>query len=114
MATEGIEGVYLETHNWGKAVKFLQTLGYTVEFTSDHGSGLLRNGDGPYLLVNEVPEDHVPQTQVVLRVADAAAFPQDAGLDVVTAFEETHYGTRKLTVRDPDGRLWALEAPLKN
>ncbi|MET9340074.1 VOC family protein [Nonomuraea sp. NPDC003804] len=113
MATEGIEGVYLETHNWGKAAKFLQALGFDVEFATDHGSGMFRRGDGPYLLLAEVPEDKRPDTQVVLRVTDAEAFPADPSLDVVSPFEETHYGTRRLTLRDPDGRLWSVEAPAK-
>ncbi len=28
MTTEGIEAVFLTTHNWGKAAKFFQGLGY--------------------------------------------------------------------------------------
>jgi hypothetical protein len=113
MATEGIEGVHLETHNWGKAAKFLRTLGYEAEFTTDHGSGLLRNGPGPYVLVTEIPADRTPQAHLILKVADAAAFPPDASLDVVTPFEETHYNTQRMTIRDPDGRVWSVEAPTK-
>jgi uncharacterized glyoxalase superfamily protein PhnB len=30
---------------------------------------------------------------------------------VVATWEETHYGTREMIVRDPDGRLWTLQAP---
>ncbi len=55
--TDGIEAVYLETHNWGKSARFFQKLGYTVEFETDHNSGQLRNGDGPYLFIAEVPDD---------------------------------------------------------
>ena len=29
MTTQGIEGLYVATHNWGKAVKFFQVLGYS-------------------------------------------------------------------------------------
>ena len=28
MSTDGIEAVFLETHNWGKAAKFFQALGF--------------------------------------------------------------------------------------
>ena len=45
MATEGIEAVFLETRNWGKAAKFFQALGFELEFATDHASGQLRNGD---------------------------------------------------------------------
>ncbi|GAA4627496.1 glyoxalase [Actinoallomurus vinaceus] len=114
MATEGIEAVFMETHNWGKAAKFFQRLGYELEFATDHNSGQLRNGDGPTLFIAEVPEDREPQMQLVLKVPDADAFRLDADIEVVTPFEDTHFGTRLMTVRDPDGRLWSLQAPAKN
>ena len=47
MATEGIEGIYVETHNWGKTARFFRELGFAIEFETDHGSGMLRCGDGP-------------------------------------------------------------------
>jgi hypothetical protein len=113
MATEGIEGVYLETHNWGKAAGFYQALGFEVEFSTEDGSGVLRNGSGPYLVLSEIPENREPQVQIILKVADADTF-RPAELDVVTPFEDTHYGTRQMTVRDPDGRIWSLQAPAKD
>ena len=114
MATEGIEAVFLETHNWGKAAQFFQALGYELQFSTDHNSGQLRNGDGPYVFIAEIPETQVPQTRIVLKVPDADAFRADAVVEVVTPFEDTHYGTREMTVRDPDGRVWSLQAPRKN
>ena len=38
MTTDGIEAVFLETHNWGKAAKFFQALGFELEFSTDHSS----------------------------------------------------------------------------
>jgi uncharacterized glyoxalase superfamily protein PhnB len=113
MSTDGIEAVFLETHNWGKAAKFLQALGFGLEFSTDHNSGQLRHGDGPYVFIAEVPQDHEPTMQIVLKVPDADAFGPEPGVEVVTPFEDTHYGTREMTVRDPDGRLWTLQAPAK-
>ncbi len=110
MVTEGIEAIYMETRNWGKAAKFFQGLGYELEFATDHNSGMLRNGDGPYLFIAEIPEDQEPGLQIVLKTA-----MQDVSLDptveVVKPFEDTHYGTREMTIRDPDGRQWILQAP---
>lgn len=112
MTTDGIEAVFVTTHNWGKAAKFFQGLGFTLEFATDHNSGQLRNGDGPYVFIAEVPADQKPDVQVVLKVADADAFTPDPAVEVVTPFEDTHYGTREMTVRDPDGRVWSLQAPV--
>src|SRR3954471_7939337 len=111
MGTEGIEAVFLETHNWGTAAKFFQDLGFTLEFETDHNSGRLRNGDGAYVFIAEVPPDREPEVRIALAVPDADAFRPGPAVEVVTPFEATHYGTREMTVRDPDGRLWSLQAP---
>jgi hypothetical protein len=95
---------------WGKAAKFFQALGYELEFDTGHASGQLRNGEGPYVFVAEVPADREPALQLVLKVADEAAVQPDPVVEVVTPFEDTHFGTREMTVRDPDGRLWSLQA----
>ncbi|WP_328401350.1 VOC family protein [Nocardia sp. NBC_00403] len=110
MTTEGIEAVLLETHNWGKAAKFLQELGFEVEFETDHNSGQFRNGDGPSVFVAEIPTTQQPRTQLVLKVAGTQNRP-GGEVDIVTEFEQTHYGTQEMTVRDPDGRLWSLQVP---
>ena len=109
--TDGIEAVFLETHNWGKSAKFFQALGFELELETGHGSGQLRHGDGPYLFIAEIPEDRDPGVQLVLKVADEAALALDPIVEVVAPFADTHYGTREMTVRDPDGRLWSLQAP---
>jgi uncharacterized glyoxalase superfamily protein PhnB len=111
MSTDGIEAVFLTTHNWGRAAAFFQALGFRLEFETDHASGQLRNGDGPYVFIAEVPESEAPGMQLVLKVADAATLALDPVVEVVSPFEDTHWGTRSMTVRDPDGRLWSLQAP---
>lgn len=111
--TAGIDAVFLTTHNWGKAAKFFQGLGYRLEFETDHHSGQLRNDVGPYLFIAEVPESEPVEMQALLQVPDEAAFRLPAGIEVVTPFDDTHWGTREMTVRDPDGRTWRLQAPGK-
>lgn len=106
MTTEGIEAVYLTTHNWGKAAGFFQSLGFTLDFETDHNSGQLRAGDGPYVFIAEVPADQETRTQVVLKIDSADGLPD---IEVVTPLEDTHYGTKEMTVRDPDGRTWTLQ-----
>jgi hypothetical protein len=63
MTTERIEAVFLTTHNWGKSAKFFQALGFTLDFETDHNSGKLRNGDGPYLFIAEVPANQQVEAQ---------------------------------------------------
>ena len=111
MSTDGIEAVFLETHNWGTAARFFQALGFELEFSTGHASGQLRNGSGPYVFIAEVPASKDPEMRIVMKVPDADAFALDPSMDVVEAFRPTHYGTREMTVRDPDGRLWTLQAP---
>jgi uncharacterized glyoxalase superfamily protein PhnB len=113
MTTDGIEAVFLETHNWGKSAKFFQGLGYEVVFATDHNSGQLRNGDGPYLFISEVPESEPTRRHLVFAVADADACELDASIEVIQSWEDTHWGTRLMTVRDSDGREWMLQAPKK-
>src|SRR3954454_24831303 len=81
MATEGIEAVFLETHNWGKAAKFWQALGFELEFDTGHDSGQLRNGNGPYVFIAEVPESKATGISIVLKVPDANGC--DPAVDVV-------------------------------
>ncbi|MEV4317154.1 VOC family protein [Actinocrispum sp. NPDC049592] len=111
MSTSGIDAVFLETHNWGKSVRFFQALGYKLEFETDHNSGMLRNGDGPYLFISEVPENRATGTQIVFKADEG--FEPAPELEVVSPFEDTHYGTTEMTVRDPDGRTWIVQKPGK-
>jgi hypothetical protein len=112
MTTDGIGAVYLTTHNWGRTAKFFQSLGFRLDFETDHSSGQLSATDGPPLFVAEVPTEQ-PSMQLVLKVADEAAVQLDPSVEVVTPFQDTHYGTREMVVRDPDGRTWTLQAPAK-
>lgn len=114
MATEDIEAVFLETHNWGKAARFFQGLGFELEFETDHHSGQFRHSHGPSVFIAEIPQDREPGMQLVLKVPDSDAFDPDSGVEVAAPFKDTHFGTRMATVRDPDGRTWGLQAPAKD
>jgi hypothetical protein len=102
--------VYLETRNWGKAAKFFQSLGFE-EFETDHNPGQLRSSSGPSVFIAEIPLDQKPQMQLVLGVSSADGFDPGPGVEVVTPFENTHWGTKMMRVRDPDGRSWSIEGP---
>lgn len=87
----------------GKTAKFWQTLGFMLD--DDRGtSGLLRAvAGGPYLYVAEVPASRPPRMELYLAVSDEAV--PAPPVEVVAPFADTHWGTRELAVRDPDGRI---------
>jgi hypothetical protein len=111
VTTNGVQAVYLETHNWGTAARFFQSLGFDLEFETDHNSGQLRNGNGPHVFIAEIPANQTPQMQLALDISSVDGFDPGPGVEVVTPFEDTHWGTKRMTVRDPDGRLWSIEGP---
>ena len=111
MTTIGIDAVFLSTHNWGKSAKFFQALGFELEFETDHSSGQLRNTQGPPVFIAEVPADQATSALLVLAATDGGAESLDPIIEVVTPYEDTHYGTREMTVRDPDGRIWSIQTP---
>jgi catechol 2,3-dioxygenase-like lactoylglutathione lyase family enzyme len=92
--TQGFDHVYLETHNWDRAVAFWQRLGFEVEFATDHGSGTLRNpAGGPTIFLAEQP------------------MQDPVGVEVVSDFQPTHWGTKVMVIQDPDGHRFRIEAP---
>lgn len=110
MTTQGFGHVYLETHNWGKSVAFWKSLGFELEFDTDHGSGALKPpGDGPYIfLAEQSPEDPLAHA-FNLSAESVGAFPD--GVDVVFDWTATHWGSQVAVIRDPDGREFRIEAP---
>ena len=63
------------------------------------------------MFIAEVPESQSCGMQLVMKVADADALQLDPAVEVLTPFADTHFGTKEMTVRDPDGRVWSLMAP---
>ena len=111
MSTRGFEGFYVGTRNYGATVAFWRSLGFTVEFETGHGSGQLRHpSGGPFVFVAEV--DALPEIHPVLGVDDAATFSPERPVEYVSEFEPQHWGVLEAVVRDPDGRLVRLSAPM--
>jgi hypothetical protein len=113
MKSEGIDGILLETHNWGKTVAFWQDLGYEIEVETDHHSGRLRHPrGGPYLFIAERPADHALQVVLGVSVTDAAQFNPPRAGTVARPFEKQHWPALQMLLADPDGRQLSVEAPL--
>lgn len=113
MQTNGIDGILIETHNWGKTVAFWRDLGYEVEFETDHHSGRLRHpSGGPYIFIAERPDDHPLQVVLGVAIADAERFTPPPAGTVLRPFEKQHWPALQMLLADPDGRQIAVEAPL--
>jgi len=108
--TNGFGHLYVETHNWGKAVAFWQSLGFEVLFDTGHGSGMLRHpaGGATVFVAEQSLED--PLAMETYLAADADFTPPE-GLDVVSPFVESHWGTKVMIIQDPDGHRFRIEAP---
>jgi hypothetical protein len=113
METKGIEGLLVETHNWGKAVAFWKSLGYELEFETDHHSGQLRHpSGGPFLFIAERPLDHTLRLVPMIGIADASTFSVPSTGRVLRPFEPQHWPVLEMLLADPDGRELSVQAPL--
>jgi len=107
----GIDHLYSETNHWEASVAFWEGLGFAFEEqwgSEGHRAGRLRSNEALVVLA-EV--DGAPAANVFFAVDSVDDFLPRTGVDVVTPPEDTHWGTRWLRVRDPDGRIYALEEP---
>ena len=104
--------ILIETHNWGKPVAFWKSLGYELEFETDHHSGQLRHpAGGPKLFVAERAADQALQIVPGLSVENAAGWEPPKSGKVKRPFTEEHWGAQQLLLEDPDGREIAIAAP---
>jgi hypothetical protein len=113
VTTQGIGLLYLETHDWGSSVAFWQELGFKLEFETDHRSGVFAAANDTRIFLAEQSLDDPLGADIYLAVGTAAECRPKAPVDRVREFTTTHWGTQVMTVRDPDGRLVRLEAPLE-
>jgi hypothetical protein len=112
VATEGFEGFYVETRNYGATAAFWASLGFRSLFETDHGSGQWEHPKGgPYVFINEQHDGDL-ETHPILKVADSTAFAPDRALDFAQPFTPQHWNAVEALVRDPDGRTISLQAPL--
>jgi catechol 2,3-dioxygenase-like lactoylglutathione lyase family enzyme len=112
MSVKAIDHLYLETRSFDETVRFWEGLGFRLaarwgqdghragRLASGRASIVLAESDEPVLTVHFGIDD---ADRYAGRVADGGDVPLDAPLSA------THWGTRLMRVRDPDGRVFALE-----
>lgn len=115
MDVQSIDHVYVETHDFERTLAFWQGLGFRLAESwggDGHRAGRLVAGDAVVVLATAHGGEAAGPT-VHLRVPDtrAAQSGLDGSADVSVTLREqaTHWGTRWIRVRDPDGNDWVLE-----
>lgn len=112
MAIEAIDHLYIECRSFKDTLAFWESLGFRLveEWGEDgHQAGRLESGSAAVVLAES---DH-PTLDIHFRIGDADDL--DAGLAgndrvvVTQALEPTHWGTRWMRVKDPEGRAFVLE-----
>jgi hypothetical protein len=112
MASHGIEGLIIQTRNWGRTVAFWQALGYRVEFETGRNSGRLEHpAGGVYLFVVERPDGPDPEIQPLVGADDADGFEPPRAGTVEHPFTARSWGAAEMLLRDPDGRHVSVQAP---
>ena len=97
----------------GSGLAFWQRLGFELEFETDHGSGMLRHpAGGPTVFVAEQSIEDPLATEMYLG-ANADYVAPD-GVDVVSPFVDTHWGTKVMVIQDPDGHRYRIQAPVSD
>ncbi len=112
MATEGFEGFYVETRNYGATASFWSSMGFENVFETDHCSGQWQHpAGGPYVFINE-QHDADLTLHPILRVSDSTSFDPDRPVEFAQQFTPQHWGVVEAHVHDPDGRIVSLQAPV--
>ena len=112
MPSRGIEGLIVQTRNWGRTVAFWQGLGYRVEFETGRNSGRLAHpAGGPYLFVVERPDGPDPEIRPLVGVEDTDGFEPPTAGTVEQPFTAQPWGSAEMLLRDPDGRAVSVQTP---
>ena len=108
MSTNGINGLIVDTHNWGKSVAFWRELGYHLE-----DSLVLRHpAGGPFIYLIEQPPNEPIEIRPIVAIDDAATFSAPAVGIIDRGFEPQHWGVSEMLLLDPDQRGVSVQAPL--
>jgi hypothetical protein len=102
-----IDHLYRETTHWIESVAWWRRLGFEFAATwgqEPHRAGTLVNGRASVVLA-EVGSEASPDQSTFLATDDLAALSDAVGVDIV----DTHWGTRMVSLTDPDGRTYNIE-----
>lgn len=101
--TNQITYLFLDTHSWKDAVKYWQQVGYEIDFDLGGSGRMVNAAGGPALFITEVPADQDLATKIAIRT-DEEGWQPGAPAEVTEDWHDSHWGTRVMTIKDPDGR----------
>ena len=103
MATEGIQGLHVETRNYGATAAFWASLGFESTFETDHGSGQwVHPAGGPYVFIRE-QHDAELVIRSVLRVPGSTGFAPSREPDFAQLFTAQHWAWPRPASATPTG-----------
>lgn len=111
-----IDHAYVETRDFDRTLAFWNALGFAARESwgeAGHRACLLGRGEARVVLAEcgyDAPQRATVHFDIRELDALAAAIAASAAVEIETPLGPTHWGTRWLRVRDPDGNVWAFEA----
>ena len=87
--TNKITYLFLETHNWGKTVKYWQQIGYEVDLDLGTSGRMVNAAGGPALFITEMPEGHELSTQIAIRT-DEEGWKPEPPVEVNKDWHDSH------------------------
>ncbi|MDQ7819201.1 MAG: VOC family protein [Armatimonadota bacterium] len=107
MSADCVEYVYLETHHWEESLAFWQRLGFRLALNLGRAGRLEAPAGGTAIFLEEVPGHHSLTMEVYLRAPEE--FEPSGPVQVVQRWHDSHWGTRLMQIRDPDGRTFTVQ-----
>lgn len=119
MQLDGFDHLFLETRDFERMVRFWKGLGFEIleqwgSQAEGHQGCLLKSGDSVVVVGSVGPDERAqgPSIHFSVKSVDqlAEALKGSRDVQIVTAPENTHWNTRWLKVKDPDGNVYAIES----
>ena len=106
---------FVPAQDFALSLRFYQTLGFTIEWSSDE-LAYIRHGDTSFLLQNFFVKEHAHnfQMHILVKSADewhrrfeSLGIAEEFGI-AISDLQDRPWGMRDFTLVDPSGVLWRI------
>jgi hypothetical protein len=111
MPVTSLDHIHVETRDWDAGVAFWRGNGFAFTETwggEGHRAGKLVAGEATVVLA-EIDGGEQPEFDIFFKLEEADDFEMASTVEVDQALDGTHWGTRRIRVRDPEGRIFCLD-----